>query len=78
MRVKPAKADVLIPYEGTLTMLDLEGADVPDNQYWRRRLRDGDVVPVEAPAPKPAEHLPTHAHADAARPVVHGRRGGPE
>jgi hypothetical protein len=68
MRVKPAKPEVLIPYEGTLTMLDLEGADVPDNQYWRRRLRDGDVVRVEAPAPAPRQQAP----------IVHGRRGGPE
>lgn len=54
MKIKPTKPEVLIPYEGTLVMLPVEGADVPDNQYWRRRLRDGDVVPVEAPTPRPA------------------------
>lgn len=57
MKVKPTDPAVKIPYEGTLTMLDIEGADVPDNQYWRRRLRDGDVVRVEAPpvpTPRPA------------------------
>ena len=67
MKVKPTDPTVKIPYEGTLTMLDIEGADVPDNQYWRRRLRDGDVVRVEAPAPAPRQP-----------PIVHGRRGGPE
>lgn len=67
MKIKPTKPEVLIPYEGTLVMLPVEGADVPDNQYWRRRLRDGDVVPVEAPAPAPRQP-----------PIVHGRRGGPE
>lgn len=67
MKVKPTDPAVKIPYEGTLTMLDIEGADVPDNQYWRRRLRDGDVVRVEAPAPAPRQP-----------PIVHGRRGGPE
>lgn len=26
-----------------------EGREVPDTHYWRRRLRDGDVVSVSAP-----------------------------
>jgi hypothetical protein len=27
--------------------LPKEGADVPDNTFWRRRLKDGDVIPVQ-------------------------------
>lgn len=62
MRVKPAGPDRAIPYEGTRELLPEAGGDVPDTGYWRRRLRDGDVVRVEtarashtahpAPAPK--------------------------
>lgn len=31
-------------------LLPPEGRDVPDTDYWQRRLRDGDVV-LAAPAP---------------------------
>jgi hypothetical protein len=60
MKVKPAGPDRAVPYPGTNTLLPAEGAVVPDNTYWRRRLRGGDVVllddrPVEEhpPAPQP-------------------------
>jgi Protein of unknown function (DUF2635) len=53
MKIKPANPALKIPYEGTLLMLPDDGADVPDTQYWRRRLRDGDVVLVDAPSPPP-------------------------
>jgi hypothetical protein len=29
--------------------LPATGAEVPDTEYWRRRLADGDVVPARAP-----------------------------
>jgi hypothetical protein len=36
-------------------LLPDEGRDVPDTDYWQRRLRDGDVVLAEPPAAAPAE-----------------------
>jgi hypothetical protein len=43
MRVKPAEGrQVRDPL--TKALLPATGRDVPDNQFWRRRLRDGDVV----------------------------------
>jgi len=54
MYVKPAAGrSVPDPERGGL--LPSEGADVPDTQYWLRRLADEDVVkadpaPVKAPA----------------------------
>lgn len=35
------------------------GAEVPDNTFWRRRLRDGDVVTAEKPAV-----VQTHSQAE--------------
>lgn len=48
LHVKPAKPDLIVrrpasPYNP----LPAEGAEVPDEQYWRRRLACGDVVRVE-------------------------------
>jgi hypothetical protein len=52
MRVKPAEGrQVRDPV--TKQLLPAAGRDVPDNQFWRRRLRDGDVV-VETAAPPPS------------------------
>lgn len=36
-------------------LLPPEGRDVPDTDYWQRRLRDGDVVFAQPPAPAPGE-----------------------
>lgn len=48
MFVKPNNGlSVRDPVKGTL--LPEEGAEVPDNVFWRRRLRDEDVVLVEQP-----------------------------
>jgi hypothetical protein len=45
MKVKPAEGrQVRDP--STMQLLPAEGREVPDNQFWRRRLRDGDVVEV--------------------------------
>jgi hypothetical protein len=53
MFVKPATPDLLVANpEARPPMprhLPAEGAEVPDTEYWRRRLADGDVVPVGAP-----------------------------
>ena len=63
MKIKPADPAVKIPYEGTLIMLPDEGAEVPDNQYWRRRLRDGDVVRLDAPASAAPPRAPQRGEA---------------
>ncbi|HAT2288148.1 TPA: DUF2635 domain-containing protein [Citrobacter freundii] len=45
MFVKPKDGlSVRCPVRGV--PLPSEGAEVPDNVFWRRRLRDGDVVPA--------------------------------
>lgn len=48
MFVKPNNGlSVRDPVKGTL--LPDEGAEVPDNVFWHRRLRDEDVVIAEQP-----------------------------
>lgn len=48
MFVKPSHPDLLVANpEARPPMprhLPAEGAEVPDSQYWRRRIADGDVV----------------------------------
>lgn len=41
----------------TLALLAPEGESKPDNSYWQRKLRDGDVelIPEVSPDPKPAK-----------------------
>ena len=43
MIVKPA-AGRAVRDPNTYELLPAEGRDVPDTFFWRRRLRDGDVV----------------------------------
>ncbi len=38
----------------TKALLPADGAEVPNTGFWLRRLRDGDVVLADAPAPTPA------------------------
>ena len=47
MRIKP-RLGLLVRDPATYRPLALEGEDKPRDQYWMRRLRDGDVVKVEA------------------------------
>ncbi|TWA69732.1 uncharacterized protein DUF2635 [Azospirillum baldaniorum] len=58
MYVKP-KPGALVRDPETREPLPAEGAEVPENQYWMRRLADGDVVradpPVLADPPAPAD-----------------------
>lgn len=53
MFVKPAQPDLLVANpEARPPMprhLPPEGAEVPDTEYWRRRLADGDVVHAKPP-----------------------------
>jgi hypothetical protein len=58
MKVKPAGPDRAIPYPMSTELLPEDGADVPDTSYWRRRLRDGDVVPVDQSPPPQGTTLP--------------------
>lgn len=52
MRVKPAPNRVVCdPMTGRL--LPEAGAEVPDNQFWQRRIQDGDVVLVTTARPGP-------------------------
>ena len=62
--------DVVHPH--TRMPISREGIEVPEDVYWMRRLRDGDVVLAESPAPVseiaaeraepggPAQPGPTH------------------
>lgn len=45
--VKPAEGRRVRKENGEL--LAAAGEDVPVNVFWRRRLREGDVVPATAP-----------------------------
>lgn len=44
--VKP-KTGAKIRFPETKQLLEAEGQDVPDNNFWRRRVLEGDVVMVE-------------------------------
>jgi hypothetical protein len=50
--LKPA-AGLIVRDPATGQPLAQDGEAKPDTTYWRRRLRDGDVLP--APAPEPAQ-----------------------
>jgi hypothetical protein len=63
MKVKLAEGRALRDPTTRAMMKPDEVRDVPDNSiYWRRRLRDGDVVAADAPAP--AAHRGHHAAAE--------------
>ena len=51
MFVKPA-AGFVVRDPANAEPLPADGREVPDNEYWQRRLRDGDVVPAKPAAPK--------------------------
>ncbi len=42
--VKPARNGLIVRDPQTGKPLSAEGEQKPDTTYWRRRLRDGDVV----------------------------------
>jgi hypothetical protein len=50
MYVKPAPG-FTIRDPDLFDFLPADGRDVPETDYWNRRLRDGDVVAAAAPAP---------------------------
>lgn len=57
MRIKPAIPGAVIRDPHTKRPLPAEGDDVPDNSFWIRRLRAGEVVRLDAPAPTGNEPL---------------------
>jgi len=56
MFVKPAHPDLLVANPEAIAPmprhLPAEGAEVPDTEYWRRRIADGDVILVPAAEPQ--------------------------
>lgn len=55
---------VRIPH--THALLPAEGQEVPDNQFWQRRLMQGDVVRATSPKEAAAEQTAAAAVATAA------------
>lgn len=47
MRVKPVDPDAVIRDPHTKRQLPAEGGDVPENNFWVRRLRAGEVVRID-------------------------------
>lgn len=48
LKVKPATPDLIVRMpEKNFQPLPAAGDEVPDNSYWRRRLHDSDVLPVD-------------------------------
>lgn len=55
MRVKPTDPNAVIRDPHTKRALPAEGAEVPENNFWVRRLRAGEVVRIDS---KPAGGAP--------------------
>lgn len=53
LKLKPASKDVIVRDPRTGRALADRGEEKPDTTYWRRRLRDGDVIDMNAKAPEP-------------------------
>jgi hypothetical protein len=74
MRVKPRSG---LKVRDPLTRMHLpdEGGDVPDDSFWRRRLRSGDVELLEDRAAEPAgtvlvEEPPSPEHEQAPAGII--------
>ena len=52
MYLKPANG-MLVKTEDAARYVEMSGEDLPDTSYYRRRVRDGDLV--KAHPPKPAK-----------------------
>jgi hypothetical protein len=58
LNVKPAKPALVVRDPHTKRALPPDGGRVPDTNYWRRRIRSGDVVLVDdRPRHAPANPL---------------------
>lgn len=50
MKVKPVDPSAVIRFPNDLRrLLRPEGEEVPDDNYWLRRVRDGSVVRIDEP-----------------------------
>jgi hypothetical protein len=61
MKLKPAEGRA-VRDPSSMALLPADGKEVPDNAFWRRRLRDGDVVEV---APDPPARRAAHAEKES-------------
>ena len=52
MFIKPRSEDLVIRDPETFLPLKKDGEKKPKNQFWNRRLRDGDVVLAKKPKAK--------------------------
>lgn len=52
IRVKPVKEGLVLRKPPGGIPLKAEGENVPNNSFWRRRLKDGDVVITKEEKPK--------------------------
>ena len=59
-RERPGK-QLVVRIPNSLALLANEGAEVPENRFWLRRLAQGDVV--RADPPKAAPSAPTKENA---------------
>ncbi|QPC44004.1 DUF2635 domain-containing protein [Kaustia mangrovi] len=55
MYVKPANSEIKVRDPRTMDHIPEVGRNVPETPYWRRRLRDGDVVTARPPKPTKAK-----------------------
>ena len=53
MFLKPVKG-ILVRTEDAARCIAAEGEDLPNSAYYRRRMKDGDLVDAEKPKPSPA------------------------
>ena len=47
MKVKPKDPNAIVRDPETKRVLPAEGAEVPDNTFWNRRLMRGEVVRID-------------------------------
>jgi hypothetical protein len=71
MRVKPAEGRAVRDPQQHYRLMPPEGGNVPDNTFWQRRLRDGDVVMIEDD--KAAPEGPTQGRPEREPPKLPAR-----
>lgn len=55
IQIKPAISTNIVRHPNNMRLLKAEGEEVDHNSYWERRLKDGDVVLLEAGTPTTTE-----------------------
>ncbi|MGE0487313.1 MAG: DUF2635 domain-containing protein [Gammaproteobacteria bacterium] len=59
--LRPRTPDLIVRKPETGLPLDVNGEEVVMNTFWRRRLKDGDVIEMKAQKPKPDPKAPAAA-----------------